>query len=523
MSTNRIMVKAAGFMMIATLLARFLGLARDMVFYTWFGRSHVTDAYNAAFSIPDLIYMLLVGGALSSAFIPVFSSYLARNQEQEAWKVASIVFNYAMLLMLALIMVGEIFTRPLMIMLVPQLPPEQITLAVTLTRVMLVQTVFMTLSGIALGILNSKQHFSTPAIGSILYNIGIIGVGLALAQEFGIMAFSIGVVVGSILNLAVQIPALLKAGMRYYPIFNLRHPGFKQIIFLMVPILLGLSVSQINLFVTQNLASGLAEGSISALRLAQRLMQLPIGIFGIPIAMAVFPSMNLQVVRNEITDFKRTFSLGLRAVFLITIPASVGLIALREPIIGLFFQQGKFTAADTASTGLVLAFYCIGLFAYSAIPLLNRVFYSLKDTITPVGVGAAAVALNIGFALLLVGYFEERGLALAYSLAGVLNILMLIGILKLRLGSIDGFKMMRSFIISCGASGIMYLVVNFVTIHMKTLLNFAPKLNELFTVCAAIGAGVVVYSLIILLFRLEEARLILDLIKKRLPGLSFLG
>jgi len=523
MTANKIMVKAAGFMMIATLLARLLGMARDMVLYSWFGQSHITDAYNAAFSIPDLIYMLLVGGALSSAFIPVFSSYLARNQEEEAWKVASIVFNYAMLLMLALIIAGEIFARPLMIMLVPKLPPEQIALAVTLTRVMLIQTVLMTLSGIALGILNSKQHFSTPAIGSILYNVGIIVIGLCLAKELGIMAFSIGVVVGSILNLAVQIPALLKAGMRYYPIFNLRHPGFKQIIFLMVPILLGLSVSQINLFVTQNLASGLAEGSISALRLAQRLMQMPIGIFGIPIAMAVFPSMNLQVVRNEITDFKRTFSLGLRAVFLITIPASVGLIALREPIIALLFQQGRFTAADTVSTGLVLAFYCIGLFAYSAIPLLNRVFYSLQDTITPVAVGAASVALNIGFALMFVGYFEERGLALAYSVAGVLNILMLVGILKLRLGTIDGYKIMKSFIISSGASGIMYLAVNFVNIQVKTMLTLAPKLNELITVVAAIGAGVVVYALIILLFRLEEARLVLDLVKKRLPGLSFLG
>ncbi len=520
MTTSKIMVKAAGFMMVATLLARVLGLARDVVFYSWFGRSHVTDAYNAAFSIPDLIYMLLVGGALSSAFIPVFSSYLARNQEEEGWKVTSIVFNYAMLLMLALIIVGEVFTRPLMIMLVPDLPPEQITLAVSLTRVMLFQTVFMTLSGIALGILNSKQHFTTPAIGSILYNVGIIVVGMCLAQEIGIMAFSIGVVVGSILNLAVQIPALLKSGMRYYPIFNLRHPGFKQIMILMVPILLGLSVTQINLFVTQNLASGLAEGSISALRLAQRLMQLPIGIFGIPIAMAVFPSMNLQVVRNEIKDFKRTFSLGLRAVFLITIPASVGLIALREPIISLFFQQGRFTADDTVSTGLVLAFYCIGLFAYSAIPLLNRVFYSLQDTITPVVVGGASVALNIGFAIMLVGSIEERGLALAYSLAGVLNIVMLLGILKLRLGTIDGYKIIRSLVISSGASGIMYLAVKFVTVHTQAISTLTPKLNELLTVTTAIGAGVVVYSLIILIFRLEEAQLVLDLIKKRLPGLN---
>lgn len=522
MSTGKLMVKAAGFMMIATLLARLLGLARDIVFYYWFGQSHITDAYNAAFSIPDLIYMLLVGGALSSAFIPVFSSYLARSQEDEAWKVASIVFNYSILLMLVLITAGEIFTRPLITLLVPDLPPEQITLAVTLTRVMLFQTIFMTLSGIALGILNSKQHFTTPAIGSILYNVGIIVVGAALAQKFGIMAFSIGVVAGSILNLAVQIPALRRAGVRYYPLFNWRHPGFKQIIILMVPILLGLSVSQINLFVTQNLASGLAEGSISALRLAQRLMQLPIGIFGIPIAMAVFPSMNLQVVRNEISDFKRTFSLGLRAVFLITIPAAVGLIALREPIIGLLFQQGKFTADDTIATGMVLAYYCIGLFAYSAIPLLNRVFYSLQDTVTPVAVGAASVVINIGFSIYMVGYMEGRGLALAYSLAGIFNTLILIGILKIRLGTIGGLKIMKSFVISCGASAVMYLAAFYTNVYLQAVLNFSSKVNELLIVAGGIGVGVVVYTLIILIFRLEEASLVMDLLKKRLPGLSFL-
>lgn len=520
MTSKKFMVKAAGFMMVTTLLARFLGLARDMVLYSWFGRSAVTDAYNAAFSIPDLIYLLLVGGALSSAFIPVFSSYLARNQEDEAWKVTSIVFNYAMLLMLILITVGEIFTRPLITILVSKLPPEQITLAVSLTRVMFFQTVFMTLSGIALGILNSKQHFTTPSIGSILYNVGIIAVGLSLAKQIGIMAFSIGVVVGSILNLAVQIPALRQAGMRYYPSFDFRHPGFRQIIILMVPILLGLSISQINLLITQNLASGLSEGAISALRLAQRIMQLPIGIFGIPIAMAIFPSMNRQVVRNEIDDFKRTFSLGLRAIMLITIPASVGLVALREPIIGLFFQQGKFTSADTVLTGKVLAFYCIGLFAYSAIGLIDRIFYSLQDTITPVVVGGVSVALNVGFAVVLVGRIQENGLALAYSLAGVLYAVILMGILKLRLGSIDGYKITKSLVISSGASGIMYLAVNFVTAHTHAIANMASKLNELITVTAAVGIGILVYAVIILLFRLEEAYLVLDLIKKRLPGFN---
>lgn len=522
MSTGKTIAKAAGFMMAATLIARLLGLVRDIIFYTWFGRTHVTDAYNAAFSIPDLIYMLLVGGALSSAFIPVFSGYLAENKEEEAWKTASIVFNFTVILLLILIAIAEIYTRPLILLLVPKLPPDIINLAVTLTRVMFIQTFFMALNGLALGILNSKQHFTSPAIGSILYNVGIIVVGLALAHEIGIMGFAIGVVTGAALNLAVQVPALRRAGIRYYPLLDLTHPGFKKIMLLMLPVLIGLSVTQLNLFVTQNLASGLEAGSISALRLAQRIMQFPIGIFGISIAMAVFPTMNAQATRNEVLEFRRTFSLGLRAIFLITIPAGVGLIALREPVIQLFFQQGKFTAADTAATAWALLFYCLGLFAYSALQLLNRVFYSLKDTITPVVVGIASIGFNILFSIILVRYMRGNGLALAYSLAGAVNMLVLMVLLRRRIGSIDGARILKTFAIACAASALMYAAARFTALSLSTWLTLAPKISELITVLAGMGVGVMVYGAIVLFFRLEESELVLNLLRRRIPGLSFL-
>jgi len=283
---------------------------------------------------------------------------------------------------------------------------------------------------------------------------------------------------------------------------------------------LGLSVSQINLLITQNLASGLAAGSISALRLAQRVMQLPIGIFGIPIAMALFPGMTAQVAKNEMSDFKRTFSLGLRGIFLITIPAGVGLIALREPLIQLLFQQGKFTSSDTAATCLVLISYCFGIFAYSGIQLLNRVFYSLQDTITPVVVGIVSIVINIVFSLVLIGPMQGRGLALAYTLAGIVNLLVLIGILKWRLISIDAFKIFTSFVIAGAASGVMYLAVTFLNNYLKTTLTLAPKLNELIILISGIGLGVLVYGFIILLFKQEEAQLILGLIKRRIPRLG---
>lgn len=523
MSTGKMIAKAAGFMMAATLISRALGYVRDVAIYSWFGQNYITDAYNAAFSVPDFIYMLLVGGALSSAFIPVFSSYLARQEEDEAWEVASILFNVTVVFLLALIALGLVYTRSLILLLVPKLPAESISLAVLLTRVMFIQTFFMAVNGIALGILNSRQHFTSPAVGAIFYNLGIIAVGLAMAHKWGIMAFSIGVVTGSVLNLAVQIPALLKSGIRYYPSFDLKNPGFRQIMILMLPVLIGLSVTQINLFVNQNLASGLAEGSISALRLAQRIMQLPIGIFGVPVAMAVFPAMTTMVAKKEMSDFKRTFSLGLRSVFLITIPAGVGMMALREPIVQLFFQQGKFDAGDTSATAMALFFYAIGLFAYSALQLLNRIFYSLKDTITPVVTGIVAIAANIALSMVFVRFMQHQGLALAYSVAGIINIVMLIGILKRRLGTIDGGKIFKSLGIAVLASGIMYLAASETTLLLKSVLDFAPKLNQLIMVVSGVGVGVVVYSAIILMFRLEETQLVMGLIRKRIPGFNFLG
>lgn len=518
MTTGRKIARAAGLMIVATLIARILGFVRDMVIYSWFGQTYVTDAYNAAFSIPDFIYLIMVGGALSTAFIPVLSSYFAKEEDEEAWTVASIVFNFTIVLLLVLITIGVIYTRPLILLLVPKLPASSISLAVLLTRVMFIQTFFMALNGISMGILNSKQHFASPALGSILYNVGIISVGIALGHKWGIMAFSVGVVAGAVLSFLVQVPALLKTGLKYTFTFNWRHPGFKQILYLMAPVLVGLSVNEINILVTQYLASGLAEGSISALRLAQRLMQLPVGIFGTAIATVLFPTMTAQVAREEIPAFKRTFSLGLRGTLLISIPAGIGMIALREPLIQLLFQHGQFTADNTNATALALLFYSVGMFAYTALQLVNRVFYSLQDTITPVLIGIVSVGINIGVSLLLVNSMQHSGLALAYSTAGVANLIMLLIIFKLRLKSIDGYKLAKSVVISTGAAAVMYVAVQFAFNWLNPFLHFVPKLNQLILVFGGMGIGIAVYSAIIIMFRLEESQLVLGMLKRVLPG-----
>jgi len=400
---NRVM-RTAGFLMIMMVLSRLLGYVRDIFIYNQFGQNRITDAYNAAFTIPDFLYSILVGGALSSVFIPVFSSYVARGEEDDAWHVSSIVLNWVLLFLAVGITLGCFFTPQLINLLVPGFDPASMELTVTLTRIMFCQVIFMSLAGISQGILQSYNHFVTPAIGSVLYNVGIIAGGLLLAVPieakwpgYGIAAFSIGVVLGSMINFFVQAPTLKKVGFRYYPSLNLRHPGVKQLLSLMLPVLIGLSVSEINLIVNQNLASTLSDGMIAALRQAQRLMQLPIGVSAIAIAVAIFPTLTSQAATDQMKGFRNTFSLGLRSVLYITVPFSAAMAVLREPLIRFMFEfaGGKFHAEDTQATAYALLFYCIGLFAYSSIHVLSRTFYALKDTKTPVFCAVCALICNI--------------------------------------------------------------------------------------------------------------------------------
>lgn len=501
--------------MIAMILSRIIGYVRDMVILAKFGQNNLTDAYNAAFSIPDFLYYLLVGGALSSAFIPVFSGYIATKEEEEGWQVASSIFNIIVILMLIGISMGLIFTPQLIRLLVPGFTPENMEFTVGMTRIMFFQSFFMALNGISMGILNSYHNFLAPAIGSVLYNLGIIVVGLLLAPYLSIVAFSVGVVAGAVLNFTVQLPALLKLGLRYRPVINLNHPGVRKIGVLIVPVLIGLSVTHFNLFVNQNLGSGLPEGMISALRTAQRIMQLPIGVFAIAIAIATFPTLTGCAARKEMDDFKETMSLSLRTIIFVTLPSAVGLVALRTPIIKLLFQRGNFTAEDTQATAYALLFYCIGLFAYSALQHLNRVYYALQDTKTPVAVGIFTIIVNIVLNYLLIGPMGHGGLALAYSLAGIINMLLLLYILKLKLGRLDGRKILASFLKTLVISGMMGTAAYYASELSAAYLSSGGTLTQLLQVAAGVSTGVIVFLVLALLLKMEEAELAKSLFLRR--------
>ena len=518
------LLAAANILMLTTIASRILGYLRDVLIFAKFGQNELTDAYNAAFSIPDFLYMILVGGALSSAFIPVFSGYLARNQEDEGWKVLSIIFNWIMLFLCVGVVFGITFAPQLVNWLVPGFDEATKQMTVNLTRIMFFQVIFMCLSGISTGILQSYKNFTAPAIGSVLYNLGIILGGVLLAAPierffpgYGIAGFSVGVVLGAMLNFAVQFAAILKLGVRYSFSMDLHHPGVRELLVLIVPVFIGLAASQFNLFVNQNLASELSEGLVSALRAAQRLMQLPITLFGITVGIAFFPTMTQLAAKMQLDEFKSTVMMGLRTVIFVTIPASFGLAALAKPIIRFMyeFKSGAFTAEDTEETAYALVFYTIGVFAYAAIHTLSRAFYALKNTRTPVAVAVLSIVVNILLSVLLVDYMAQGGLALAYSIAGIFNMVVLIVLLNMSVGDIGSWALVKSVGQTIGISAVMGGAVWLLVHYAEQYLPLQSKLGQLVEICAAIGVGVGVYAALALLLKMPEAEQIMRILKRK--------
>lgn len=523
-SRGSTLLAAANILMLTTIASRILGYLRDVLIFAKFGQNNLTDAYNAAFSIPDFLYMILVGGALSSAFIPVFSSYLARDQESEGWRVLSIVFNWIMLFLAIGVAFGLMFAPQLVGLLVPGFDDATKEMTVNLTRIMFFQVIFMCLSGISTGILQSYKNFVAPAIGSVLYNLGIIlgGVFLAAPIEYyfpgyGIAGFSVGVVLGAVLNFAVQFAAICRLGIHYSFSFDLHHPGVQELLALIVPVFIGLAASQFNLFVNQNLASMLSEGLVSALRSAQRLMQLPITLFGITVGIAFFPTMTQLAAQEKLDEFKGTVMMGLRTVLFVTIPASFGLAALSVPVIRFMyeFKSGAFTAEDTSETAYALVFYTIGIFAYAAIHTLSRAFYALKDTKKPVTVAVLSIVVNVLLSIVLVNYMAQGGLALAYSIAGIFNMVVLILLLNRKVGNIGTgalwVSLFKTTLISAVMGGIVWVLAEL----SEEVLPMDSKFWQLVGLAVIITVGMAVYAALSLLWKMPEAEQIIRILRRK--------
>jgi putative peptidoglycan lipid II flippase len=454
-------MQAATIVMAFFIASRVLGVVRDIVISHQFGTSRALDAYFAAFKIPDLIFNVVAGGALGSAFIPTFAAALAVGDTRRAWQLASAILNLVFILLTAI--------SAVMMMLAPQVvgatvargfAPADQELTASLMRWMLLTPIVFGLSGILMGILNSYQHFVLPALAPVIYNAAIIAGAVLLAPVMGVYGLVAGVVAGAFLHLLIQVPWLLHHRVKYTPTLGLGNPDVVEVGRLMLPRTLGLAVVQINLLVNTILASGLPAGRIAALSYAFSLMLLPHGIVALSLATAVFPTFSEQMARQDLDEFRATFSQVLRATLYLTIPATVGLFVLGTPLIALLFQRGEFDARSTAETAFALQFYAIGLFAHSSLEIITRAFYAMHDTRTPVTVGVIAMTMNLVLSLLLITPLAQGGLALANSIATILEMGVLLGILRQRLGGLDDRRFLASVIRIFVAAVVMGLTLS---------------------------------------------------------------
>jgi putative peptidoglycan lipid II flippase len=434
-------IVAAGF-----LGSRLLGLLRSIVIAGEFGTSPELDAYWIAFRLPDLIFQLLAGATLGSAFIPTFARVLTNVSEEAAWRLANSVLNLVLIVTIVFAALGFLFAPLLVPLMAPGLgedvgrQDELRDLAIEMTRVMMISPILFAVSGMFMGILNARHHFLFPAIAPMVYNISII-VGALVADDVNTLAYA--VVVGAALHLAVQVPALMSVGMRWQPVADWRDAATREVGRLMGPRVLGLAAFQLNLLITVFFASTLIDGSISAVNYAWLIVMTPLGLFGMAISTAVFPTMAEQAATGR-DELRRTLEQSLKMILFLTIPASVALMLLAEPLVVVLFQRGEFDGASSSLTADALLYYSIALFAHAMIEILSRGFYALRDTRTPVTFAIVALFVNLGLSAALVGPLEVRGLALAVSVATIVEALLLFATIGPRMGALDTRSLGRS-------------------------------------------------------------------------------
>lgn len=496
----------------ATLLSRILGVVRDIALTNKFGTSDEYGAYVAAFRIPDTLYLLIIGGALGSSLIPVFSRFLGRGEREKAWRLANAVVNYSMLVLavcsaLAWLLAPAIVST----ILAPNFSEETKQLTTDLTRLLLVQPFFMGLGGIALALLNGSENFVWPALAPLIYNLSIIGGTLFLTGPFGIQGVAFGVIIGSVLYLLIQMPTLYRLGFYFRPSLDSQAPGAAQVLRALLPRLLGQAAFQANFFIATNLGSGLEQGParVTAFSLAYQLFMLPHGVFAISLATVAFPAMARFLGENNLAGMKQTLIGALRQVFFLALPAALGLGILARPIVMTLYQSGKFDSASTDLVSPTVLCFSFGLVSYGVVEILTRGFYALHDTRTPVMVALVTVGLNFVFSLVLIGPLQQGGLALALALSTTVEMVLLYWLLSRQIGSLaeENTDSLLVAIFKIGiAADLMGIVLLIGVKSLQEPLANADKIGVIIITFFLIGLGGAVYAGAAYLLRLEELR-----------------
>jgi putative peptidoglycan lipid II flippase len=525
---GRRIIRSAGVVGFMTLISRITGMVREIVYASIFGAGAVNDAFRIAYSIPYFFRRVLGEGAMAAYFLPTFVDIRENQSPEKAWYLSNNLFNTLGLLTLILAGIIAIFTPQLLRVIAPGfVSTGNLELAVDLTRTMIPFTVTMTLAAILMAILNAYQRFALPSSGTIILNFVFIAGLYTIVPLFGkvpvelIYGVGLVVVLGGFCQLLVLGAGVRKLGGRWKPIVDLKGPGLKRVLKLMVPALFGMAVVRVNLLVDNALASLLGEGMISSLNYAERLLQFPMGVFGVAISTAILPTLSGFSAKGKLVELRDTMNYALRMALFVAIPASIGIIILREPLVALFFQRGAFDALATHNTAWALLFYTSGLMGYIGVSVVVPVFYAQKDTKTPVIVGAIAVAVNIIGDLSLMYWLKQGGLALASAFASYVNLGLLLIIMRRRVGPIGFTKVFRSGLKILVASVAMGAVLLFGMEWYGFTAESSTFLDKLALGGGGIVAGAAVFLLAAWAMRSAELAdlkvILLGLLRRRFP------
>ncbi|MBV9317462.1 MAG: murein biosynthesis integral membrane protein MurJ [Gammaproteobacteria bacterium] len=522
---DKLNTKAAGIVGLAVLCSRILGLAREQIFAALFGGGRVMDAFTIAFRIPNLLRDLFAEGALSTAFVTVFTRTAALQDAGAEWRLANKVATLTVVTLSAITLLGILAAPWLVALLAPGFDPAKAALTVTLTRIMWPFILLVSLAALVMGMLNARNVFGMPALASSFFNLGSIVAGVVLGYwldpHFGpraILGLAVGTLIGGALQLSVQLPALRREGYRFKPDLHWRNPGVSAILRLMGPSVIAASTTQVNVLVNSVFASKLGDGPTFWLTVAFRLMQLPLGIFGVALGTVALPLLARMAATGNTAAFRSELARGMRLAFLMTIPASVGLIVLADPIISVLYQHGRFGAYETAQSAGALRFYALGLCGYAALKVLVNAFYALDRRKTPMVVSFIAVALNLVLNWIFTRElgWGHRGLAFSTACVASSNFLILYLLMRSELGRLESRLMVRLLAKVAVASAALFAVCwagNHLLLADWALQPFWPKLVSLALI---IGSGAAVFFGCASVLGIGEVHDIVSAVRRRL-------
>lgn len=513
--------------------SRLLGALRSVAIARAFGTAPELDAFYVGNRIPDLLFQLIAGATLASAFIPTFAHVRNQRGEQAGWRLASSVLNLVAIVTLVLAVAVYVAAPRLVPLTAPGLGDavgrgaEMRQLAIKLTRLMLIAPVIFSVSGMVSGILNARRRFLLSGLAPMLYNLAIIAGAIVYSTrfaahglEFGVTILALATVVGAAAHLLIQLPGLVQVGMRYYRSIDLHDQAVREVGMLMLPRTLGLAALQANFVITTYFASQMSAGTISSLNYAWQLVVLPLALVGQAIATAVFPHMADQAADHDQRELRRTLVHAIRAIIFLTIPATAGLVVLRIPVVTLLLQRGQFTAESTQVTAAALLFYSLGLAAQALIEILSRGFYALRDTRTPVTLGVLSMLINLVLSLILRGPLGYRGLALSLSLAVTIEATLLFYQLRRRLGGLDGAAIAWSAARAAAAAWVMVVAVAAFILWAR---HFGPLLDRrgvryVIEIAGGVPIGVLAFLSVAWVIGAEEMHTFVHVLARRLPG-----